>query len=100
MPLGSNRIAQSGLIHGIVNYDSFGIGTPDSRRGAHAGHATPPPLSFLTIGMNAPYTNEISALEQEMLDSSEQICSLQAICHTDLKTELKAVKSPASTTAA
>lgn len=96
MPIGSNRIAQSGLIHRIANYDSFGIGTPDIRRGAHAGHAAPTPLSFLTVGMKAPYTNEISALAQEMLDSSEPTYSVQAIC----RTKPKAVKTPASATAA
>ena len=35
MPLGSNRIAESGLplIHEIANYDSLEIDTPDIRRG-------------------------------------------------------------------
>ncbi|WP_282027026.1 OsmC family protein [Limimaricola cinnabarinus] len=35
MPLGSNRIADSGLplIHEIANYDSLGVGTPDIRLG-------------------------------------------------------------------
>ena len=44
-------------------------------------------------------TGESDEVAQEMLDLSEQTCFLHAFCRTDLKTKLKSVKTPASTTA-
>ncbi|SIO11156.1 OsmC family protein [Vannielia litorea] len=45
-------------------------------------------------------TNESDEVAQEMLDLSEQTCFLHAFCRTDLKTRLKTVSIPASSTTA
>lgn len=76
----------------IIQDTHFSLGGASGGTGK-AGEADPVETHvYLTTG-------ESDAMAQEMLVLSEQTCFLHAFCRTDLKTRLKAVKTPASATA-